>query len=219
MSVSISVSNLELYRMWRASDDLDLPWLLRRLSGEEPQTEAMAAGEALHQALERSTLGETGQLWTADYRFYFKCDCSVELPQARELRVQKEYGDLVVRGRVDALIGKRVIDYKTTSHWDPDRLMAGYQWRYYLDMLDADEFSWQVFVMSQFGDFAEAGRLVHAYEIYQVHELSQRRYDDLEHDCDKLAQDFLAFARELDRSGYEWRRLDASSLPPAEAVR
>lgn len=204
---SVSVSNLELFRWWRASDDLGLEWLLRRLRGEEPQTVAQAAGEALHRALESCSPGETSDLRSGAFRFYIRCDCEVELPQARELWIEKQYGDLVVRGRVDGLIGKQVIDYKTTSAFDADRLMEGYQWRFYLDMLGADTFLWQVFVMDAFGDFAEADEgLVHCYEIYQMHELTQHRYEGLEADCRALAGEFWDFACELDRAGVDWRR-------------
>lgn len=203
---SISVSNLELYRMWRGSEDLDLEWLLRRLRGEEPQTEAMKAGEALHKALEESPAGETSVLNSGTYRFYIQCDCSIELPQARELKIEKEYGGLTVRGRVDDLTGKRITDYKSTASFDADRLLEGYQWRYYLDMLNADSFVWKVFVMQPFGDFTENGDLIHSYEITQAHELSQHRYDALEEDCAKLAADFLAFAHQLDSAGTDWTR-------------
>lgn len=203
---SVSVSNLELFRWWRSSDDLGLEWLLRRLRGEEPQTVAQAAGEALHRALESCSPGETAQLSSGAFRFYVRCDCQVELPQARELWIEKQYGDLVVRGRVDGLAGKTVTDYKTTSAFDADRLMEGYQWRFYLDMLEADRFVWQVFVMDAFGDFAEGGELVHCYEIYQVHELTQHRYEGLERDCAELTVEFWEFASELERAGVDWRR-------------
>lgn len=202
----VSVSNLDLYRMWRSSADLGLEWLLRRLRGEEPQTMAQAAGEALHRALEECDLGETGVLQSGAYRFYFRCDCEVELPQARELWIEKQYGELLVRGRVDGLIGREVIDYKTTASFDADRLMESFQFRFYLDMLEADTFLWKVFVMEPFGDFAEAGELVHSYEVYQVHELKQYRYDRLEQDCRELAEEFWEFACELDRAGLDWRR-------------
>ena len=175
----ISVSNLELYRTWRADDELGLEWLLRRLRAEEPQTPAMAAGEALHKALEDSSLGEVSELRSGPYHFYVQCDCSIELPQARELRIEKDYDGLTVRGRVDGLIGRSVIDYKTTASFDADRLLEGYQWRFYLDLLDAHVFIWKVFVMREFGDFAEEGELMHTYAIDQVHELKQYRYDGL----------------------------------------
>ena len=202
----ISVSSLELYRTWRADDELGLEWLLRRLRGEEPQTQAMAAGEALHKALEDCSLGEVTELRSGDYRFYVQCDSSIELPQARELKIEKDYDGLVVRGRVDGLTGSQIIDYKTTANFDADRLLEGYQWRYYLDMLDADRFLWKVFVLREFGDFAEGGELMHTYAIDQVHELKQYRYEGLEQDCQDLAADFWGFARELDAAGLDWRR-------------
>ena len=46
--------------MWRGNEDLDLDWLLRRLRGEEPQTEAMKAGEAFHKVIETPNFDRTG---------------------------------------------------------------------------------------------------------------------------------------------------------------
>ena len=204
--LAISVSHLALYKLWLHDDDLGLEWLLRRLRGEEPQTPAMAAGEALHAALEHSESGDASQLAYGDYRFYIRCDAEIELPQARELKIEKRYGDLLVRGRVDGLIGRQVIDYKTTAQFDADRLLESPQWKFYLDMLDADDFLWKIFVMGPFADFSEAGRLLHTYQIYQVHELRQYRYQGLEDDCQQLAADFWGFARELDAAGLDWRR-------------
>src|ERR1700736_4912097 len=162
----VSVSNLELFRMWRGNEDLDLEWLLRRLRGEEPQTEAMKAGEAFHKILENPTFDELNELTSGEYWFSMLCEVQLVLPTARELSIEKEYGDLLVRGRVDGLSGRTVTDYKTTAQFDADRLMEGYQWRYYLDMLDCDTFHWQVFVLSQYG---EPGH----YDVTQTHTLTQ----------------------------------------------
>lgn len=195
---SVSVSNLELYRVWRDSEELDLEWLLRRLRGEEPQTEQMMAGEALHAAIENAGPQDAMSLVHGEWKFYFNVKSTVELPTSKELSVEKQYGDLTVRGRVDALRGKTVTDYKSTGSFDADRLLEGYQWRFYLDMMDCDTFRWIVFVMSD--------RLYREYEIYQVHELMQHRYPQLHEDCWKLAADFLDFAKQLEANGQEWRR-------------
>lgn len=194
---SVSVSNLELYRMWRESD-LDLEWLLRRLRGEEPQTEAMAAGEALHKALEESGESDAMSLASGDYKFYFLCNAEVELPQAAEVSIEKQYGDLLVRGRVDCWSGLTITDYKSTQSFDADRLLEGFQWRYYLDMTGCDVFKWKVFVLAE--------RFYKEYDVIQIHDLSQKRYDGISSDCSKLARDFLGFVQELESSNLAWTR-------------
>jgi hypothetical protein len=186
-----SVSNLDLFRTWREDEDLDLGWLLTRILGKEPPTEAMQAGTALHEALEHAIEGELGVLASGDYRFDINCDCQVILPTVRELSVQKVYGDLEVRGRVDGIIGKTIIDYKSTGQFDADRLMSGAQWKLYLDMMEADTFKWQVFVISEFGP-------PFCYEVKQVHELTQVRYPGMHEDCENLAREYSEFMKTVD---------------------
>lgn len=188
-----SVSNLDLYRTWRESEELDLDWIIQIIKGPFEQTPAMRAGEALHKALEEQADGEIGILRHGKYSFDFNfcADCEIEQVSlaGRELRVSQEYGDLLVRGRVDAVIGKTVIDYKSTSQFDADRLMFGYQWRFYLDMMQADRFRWEVFVMKETDDPFD-------YVISDVHRLEQARYPDLHEDCMKLAADYAGFAKQ-----------------------
>lgn len=183
----VSVSNLELFRIWKESEDLDLEWLLSRLRQPE-QTEQMKAGEAFHSALENASVGDTDTLTHGDYRFDFNCDFELAIPKFKELPVEKQYGDLLVRGRVDVLIGKMVTDYKTTEQFDADRLWSGCQWRYYLDMLDCSQFCWHVFVLKQFGP-------AYCYEINRVHTLFQFRYPTLHEDCMRLATEYSEFAK------------------------
>lgn len=195
---SVSVSNLELYRMWRESEGLDLEWLLRRLRGEEPPTEAMQAGSALHTSLETAVEGDNLSLVSGEYKFYFLCDDEVELLPARELSIEKEYGQITVRGRVDGLRGRTVTDYKSTQNFDADRLLEGFQWRYYLDMLECDTFIWKVFVLRE--------RFYREYDVVQVHQLTQKRYGNLHKECNQLAQDFLGFVKGLEESNLSWTK-------------
>lgn len=186
--LTTSVSNIDLFRVWRGDESLDLEWLRKRILLRE-QTEAMKVGEAFHKALELAGLCETDSLEAMGHRFEFLKDCEVELAPARELSLTKEYGDLLVRGRVDCITGPLVLDYKSTSQFDPDRLMAGYQWRFYLDMAKADRFRWDVFVLRETDD-------PKIYSISDFHRLEQWRYPELAEDCGKLAAEYSAFAKE-----------------------
>lgn len=189
--MQVSVSNLDLFRYWQAEEDLDTNWLLRRLRGEEPQSELMAAGECFHKALE--TLPDAEHEFTSiesgGREFIFVCDCEMTPPKLKELRINGAYGELNVRGRVDGLDGTTVTDYKTTGQFDPERLLEGYQWRLYLDMLGADKFIWKVFVLSEDNGY---------YKVTQAHELSQYRYPGLHEDCLRLASQYVEFARTME---------------------
>lgn len=185
--LTVSVSTLDLFRMWNESEDLDLQWLMQRLLSKE-QTEQMKAGEAFHAALEAiGHEAELNSLAHGDYRFDFNCDAEINLTAFREQWIRKQYDGVLVRGRVDAVWGKHITDYKTTADFDPDRYMFGYQWRLYLDMTGCDKFTWKVFVMREFGPPG-------CYEINQFHELSQKRYPDLEKDCEELIHQYRVFA-------------------------
>jgi len=186
--ISASVSNLELFRCWKHDEELTVEWLKERIMGPFERTPQMIAGEAFHKALEIASLGEVETIQANCYRFEFMCESSIEVTPFREVRCSKEYGDLKVRGRADSIIGKLIVDYKTTAQFDPERLLNGYQWRYYLDMTLADRFRWNVFVLDEMEDFRFAVR--------DVHTLEQNRYPDLESDCLKLAREYSAFAAE-----------------------
>jgi hypothetical protein len=192
VKLSVSVSNLDFFRTWRAEEDLPLSKLLERLLGTAEQTDAMKAGNAFHEALERAGEGELNTLALGDYRFDFNCDCNIEKLDIHELSVEKYYGDLLVRGRVDGLNGKEITDYKTTSQFDPDRLMSGYQWKYYLDMMECDHFKWEAFVLAERG--YNDGQ--YCYEVTQHHTLRQNRYPELAADCAQLAREYSDFAKE-----------------------
>lgn len=192
--LTASVSNVDLYRTWRDSEDLDTDWILARIWGKAERTENMMAGEAFHDALE--AIGHEAQLEvlaSGDYRFDFNCDGEIELTPFHEKWVTKQYGNLLVRGKVDAVHGLHIVDYKTTEQFDPDRYMFGYQWRFYLDMSNCDTFTWKIFVIKQFGP-------EHCYEVHQFHELTQHRYPELHEDCLRLAGEYEQFITQFNRA-------------------
>ena len=184
MRLPASVTNLELFRVWRQREDLSHDWLLNRIRGLEPPSESMLAGRAFHEALEGAGGDRISTFARGPYRFDFSCDAVIPATPLRELPVEKMYGELLVRGRVDSWVGGEILDYKTTKKFDADRLMEGYQWRYYLDMTGCDSFCWKVFVMRELGE-------PQSYEIYQSHTLYQKRYPSLHEDCERLAREYL----------------------------
>ena len=188
--LSASVSNLDLFHMWRNNEALDTGWLLNRLSGLEPPTDQMKAGSAFHKILEAPDFIEQTELQMDGYWFSILCEIELVLPSIRELPIEQMYGDLLVRGRVDGLDGLKITDYKTTAQFDADRLMEGYQWRFYLDMLNCETFTWKVFVLSQYGQQGH-------YDVTQTHEHNQKRYPGLHEDCARLAADYADFTQNI----------------------
>lgn len=180
------VSHLEAFRQWRQREDQSLDDLIRWLTVDDP-TPAMLAGTAFHAALETAPDGDHPTLHANGHTFQMPDDSALVLPKIRELREFKQYGPLTVTGCVDCLFGKRIDDHKTTSRFDPERYLDGYQWRLYLDIFDADIFRWNVFELS------EVRPLV--FDVAEPQTLTQYRYPGMADDCARLAAEFYEFAR------------------------
>lgn len=189
------VSNLEAFRSWRDDEAFKNGWvdepetvadLVARICDHEP-SEAMLAGTALHYALEHAEVGQEYSTLEAQGFTFLLPDAELELPLIREVRAEKDYGGLIVSGKCDCLEGRRVDDHKSTGRVDLERYIAGYSWRYYLDIFGADTFRWNVFPIK------EVGRRV--YEVSAPQRLEQRRYPGMGADCARLAAEFHEFAK------------------------
>ena len=182
------VSEAEQYRQWLNDEDMGLETLLARLRGESGPSEAMQAGTAFHRALELATPQEARILEAEGYTFRFDCDGELALADTRELRSERDYGGIVITGQVDVLSGLRIEDHKTTSQFDADRYLSGYQWRFYLDIFGAKTFRWNVFEIHEEGP--------RAYSVMALHRLEQHAYPGMHADCAALAQSLRDFAAE-----------------------
>ena len=182
------VSQIETYRKWTLDEDQDLDDLIARLTTHEP-TEKMLVGTAFHKALEEVGHGSHEILNANGYTFRFMGDSQLTIPSLREIRTQKKYGPLTVTGQADVIAGKRIEDHKTTSRFDPEKYMEGYQWRYYLDLFAANVFQWNVFVIRESGE--------RIYTVEPVQTFQQYRYPGLHLDCLRLATDYFDVASQL----------------------
>ncbi|MDR7032393.1 hypothetical protein [Mesorhizobium sp. BE184] len=186
------VSNIEAYRQWvnwqplfEGQDEPTVEDLVRFITVDEP-SEAMKAGTAFHRAMELAPDGSHDTFEANGYRFILP-DAEIELPSIREMRAFGEYGGLTVTGQVDAVEGRIVFDHKTTGKFDPERYLNGCQWKFYLDLFGADEFRWNVFVLKELEE--------KVYSVAAPQVLRACRYPELHDDCEKLAADYLGFAR------------------------
>jgi hypothetical protein len=180
------VSNIEAFRRWRENEDQTVEDLVRFITVEEP-TEAMQAGTAFHKALETAPEGSHDTLSGNGYTFHLHDPGVVELPSIRELRAYRLYGGLNVTGQVDGLHGRLVIDHKTTSRCDPERYLTGCQWKYYLDIFDADVFRWHIFEIKELAP--------KEYDVAPPQILTAYRYPEMRAYCERLAREYLEFAK------------------------
>jgi hypothetical protein len=185
------VSEVESYRQFLADEDADVEAFRQRMRGLDAPSEAMQAGTAFHRVLELARPGVLDEPIVVDgHTFHVDADISLSLPAVREVRASRIYTDarhsICVSGQVDAIDGMIVTDHKTTAQFDPERYLAGYQWRFYLDIFGADVFRWNVFELKR-----EAYR---EYAVVGFHRLVQYRYPGMRTDCERLALDLAEFA-------------------------
>jgi hypothetical protein len=183
------VSSIETFRRWRQDEEATAADLVERLTNFQP-TEPMLAGTAFHAALEVAKPGDYDRLEANGYTFLLP-DSSIALTPIRELRASKRYGPIVVTGKLDGLYGKRVEDHKTTASFNPDGYFEGCQWRFYLDIFEADVFRWNVFVITP------VPKLDKTYTVKPPQLLEQCRYPGMHDDCMDLADDFHEFAAQF----------------------
>lgn len=188
------VSNIEALRQWKnwhplfeGQEEPSVDDLVHRITTDEP-SEAMMAGTAFHKAIELAQDGEHDAFEANGYRFILP-NAELALPAIREMRAYGDYGALTVTGQVDAIAGRVVFDHKTTGRFDPERYLDGCQWKFYLDLFEADEFQWNVFVIKELEP--------QVYQVAAPQILKAYRYPGMRADCELLAADYLDFARKF----------------------
>jgi hypothetical protein len=198
--ITARVSHVAAFARWKADEESDVDWLINDILSDKP-SEAMLKGTAFHKFLEHAQAGESETAQVDGYSFIFAGDFNLYLPRMREWRKGKDYGGIIVSGQVDAIEGKCIYDHKTTERFDAERYLDGWQWRYYLDLFEADRFVWNVWEMKHLGEsFAEdpiddqPSETVQSYEVRSLHELTAYRYPAMGDDCRDLALEYRAFA-------------------------
>lgn len=181
------VSHIAAFKRWKEDEESSVDWLINSILSNE-ETEAMAKGTAFHKFMEHAVTGQEIDHCTVDgYTFSFTGDFQVYLPPMRELRRNKDYGGIIVSGQCDGLIGKTIIDHKSTERFDAEKYLTGAQWMFYLDIFNADRFVWNVWEMNELKE-------PKSYGVHHLHPLTQYRYPSLHADCVAMAQEYRDFA-------------------------
>lgn len=188
------VSHIEAFRRFEQDEEAEVADLIESIAGRSEPTERMRAGTAFHKGLELWKDSAVCDLLEVDgFTFTFRSDMRLYLPLTRELRASKTWivdgAPITVSGQVDAIDGLCIHDHKTTSRFDPERYIAGCQWKLYLDIFGASVFRWNVFEINELD-------LPGHYEVRDQHTLEQYRYPALGADCQALVERFARFVRE-----------------------
>jgi hypothetical protein len=191
----ISATQIDAFVRWQKNEEAPLEEIVDYLLKKTAPTEPMRAGTAFHKVLETSTYGEIERAEQDGFTFDLgELDCSFELPQVRELKLECltviAGFPVTVVGVVDAQRGRGVYDHKLTSRFDAERYADSYQWRCYLHWFGYDWMQYNVFEAYQ--PATEPG----LYEVRHFHPLKFTRYPEIGEDVDRVAREFVLFLRE-----------------------
>jgi hypothetical protein len=189
--VRLSVTDLDSWRYYKASEDMDVEALLRRLRKQEPPTQPMLAGRALHKVLEHIQEGDLACAEAEGFTFKFLAECEVQLLPVRELKgeaiIKTASGPVTLVGVIDGMDGS-IYDHKLTERFDAERYADSYQWRCYLTMFGAKRFVYNVFEGRE-GDKPNEW-LIHGFQRFPLYAYEGMR-EDVVREVVELA-DFVA---------------------------
>lgn len=181
MSMTATVSRLDSFRYWRGNEDATTEDWINELNA--PPNHRMDVGAAFQTVLEKMSVGGEFSNCAADgISFNFKCDAAI--PQLHPVYGKKQYAQVLVSGRAGIVDGKRVEVFKTTKRFEAERRQDDYQWRLLLDLFDADEFVWNIFVIVPNNPDETS------YDVVDYHRLTATRYPGLHDDCVSLVNDY-----------------------------
>lgn len=199
----VSVTNLEKFRrMLDSVTDYDTEQaLVDSLSGKFVRNDKMKLGAAFHKIIEDGypsgkPIAVEGIIFNADQAAPAINYRNAHPGMVHEVPVSKIYHtsrtSFVVGGRADGIEGIRVRDAKTKfMHPGWGEYYNSYQWRFYLDMLMASEFYYDVFEIRGYKELKRDGSFeadIVAHEPFQC-----LWYQNLEQDVQNLMNEFAAF--------------------------
>lgn len=187
------VTDLDSFAFYQRSESMELDEILARLRREEPATDAMRMGTALHHVLEHAQPGDTLDEFEHDgFRFAFMFDEEVALPPVRELRGRKTYDidgvEVELRGKVDGLDGRTIWDHKLTKTFDVEKYVDAWQWRAYLSIFDCDHMRYSIFIRG-------AAKDDKPIPLKDFHALDFYRYPEMESDLMGALREYVNFAK------------------------
>ena len=191
----ISVTAIDGYRFFMNSE-LPLDSFLKRICREEEFGEPARAGIAFHKLIEDIHFGRQ-----PDWEL-FTFDANFEIPRVdvMEMPIMRQFGDVTLSGRVDAVRGKQLIDFKTGKNINLERLGDSLQWRCYMAMLpEMETFRFESFRLVINKRKPHGGGRWH---IDDHKSMEMRRYDGLEDDVTSEVNEYAEVLRSLAADGH-----------------
>lgn len=206
----LRVTQVEQFRKWVSGeyDYVTEQAVIDSLSGEFKGNDRTRIGTAFHSVVENGDSAgepvEGGRAFDID-GFRIILDESQremalayrdEFPRAfHEVRLRKDYGEAIVSGCADMVVGTELRDIKTRfSHMAGDMYSGSCQGMFYMDMFGAVAFHYDVF---EFGGYKEGtdarGLTLRRLDPLTVYAPMAR--EDLESDNRRLVREFMAWIR------------------------
>lgn len=216
----VSVTALEKYRRWMAgTSPFDTEAMLMEvLRGIFVGNDLTATGDAFHRLVERPGRGVMVNVDGLQYVRIGKIALPIAVANKalayhlahrraiHEASLQRVYETahyaVQVVGRLDICEGilPRDMKMKFKPVYDPHEYLDSCQWRFYLDMLDAPAFVYDVFVGHGFEELVDVGHTKFAagLQVDDPVDFTCYRYDDMRRDLMLLLSQFMEFAERRD---------------------
>lgn len=207
----VSVTTLEKFRRYMAETsprDTEQA-LIESMSGQFLGNDKTKFGSAYHKILEGDYVAHENEIAVVgDDREVFVFTKEQYQPaldfreqhiyMVHEIDQRKNYitsyGEIQVTGRVDGLQAMKARDGKTRfRNLDESEYRDSCQWKFYLDMLDIDEFYYDVFEVKGFTELKGSPHRFPGVTIVKHDPIPCMRYHGMEEELNTLLNDFLAY--------------------------
>jgi len=192
----ITVTTIESFRNY-LNGSIELEDLLKRIRGEFTPSRRMELGSAFHDILEKAEerFIHERNVFKAKNGIEFDFDviapCYEKIVQGTtfEVKITKIYKigeeEVEVVAKVDQLYGNYIIENKTCwGTFDFERYFNSCQWKYYMDIFEAERVYYNVFCLSD---------KVGGIELRDIEQFSFNSYPDLREDLNKLLTNIVKF--------------------------
>lgn len=151
--MDLHVTDLDGYLWYQKIEKMTAEELRDRILRKSPPNDRMMMGTAWHSILENPPSYDIKEVEKDGYTFTVDCDATILMPQIVEIRAHKTYHiggyDVTLTGKVDGITGNMINDHKLTFRHDVENYFDSYQWRAYLDIFNADYFTYYIYAAKE----------------------------------------------------------------------
>jgi hypothetical protein len=149
-----------------------------------PPSIKMTVGTTMHKVMELSKYTELPQSFVMDdWVVVVNINESIEVPVIREVPIKHNIAGIDLNGKIDAIDGYKVHDFKFTSKVDINKYIKSWQWKVYLEMVNYNKFIYDLFTINI--DEENNTININAYDKLELY-----RYPSLTEDVKQIIENF-----------------------------